>query len=150
MSLLIGGAQLAGCLRGQASPPLAWNASIIKNAVNEESMRTTRPNWFAILSCLDKSRDAQCLGTCTPSRSRKSPQQCNSGGEFFAKSLEVVTESKQPVQLYPKIRWNWTGWQYVPIVVNIKLTFGLSVVKMKGRRHRFRIAELRPPSLEIS
>ena len=145
MSLLIGGAQLAGCLRGQASSPLVWNASIIKNAVNEESMRTTRPNWCAILSCVDKSRDAQCLGTCTPSRSRKSPQQCNLGGEFFAKSLEVVTESKQPVQLYPKIRWNW-----VPIVVNIKLTFGLSVVKMKGRRHRFRIAELRPQSLEIS
>ena len=28
------------------------------------------------------------------------------------------------------------------IVVNIKLTFGLSVVKMKARRHRFCIADL--------
>ena len=26
--ILIGGAQLAGCLRGQASPPLGWDASI--------------------------------------------------------------------------------------------------------------------------
>ena len=38
----------------------------------------------------------------------------------------------------------------VAIVANIKLTFGLSVVKMKGRRNRFRIAELQPPSLEIA
>ena len=37
MSLLIGGAQLAGYLRGQAGPLLMWNASIIENAVNEAS-----------------------------------------------------------------------------------------------------------------
>ena len=65
-------------------------------------------------------------------------------------SLEVVTESKRPIQLYPKIRWDWTGWQQVAIVVNIELTFGFSVVKIKSRRHRFRIAELQPPSLEIT
>ena len=28
VSLLIGGAQLAGCLQGQASPPLVWDVSI--------------------------------------------------------------------------------------------------------------------------
>ena len=108
-------------------------------------MRTTTPNWCAVLSCgVDQrnSRDAQCLGNRSSSGSRKSPRQRDSGGEFFAQSLEVVTESERPVQLYPKIRWDWTRWQYVAIVVNIKFTFGLSVVKMKGRRHRFRIAEL--------
>ena len=71
-----------------------------------------------------------------------SPQQCNSGGEFLAQSLEMVTESKRLIQLYPKIRWDWAGWQSVAIVVNIKHTFGLSVVKITSRRHRFRIAEL--------
>ena len=58
-----------------------------------------------------KSRDAQCLGTCTSFGSRKSLQQRNSGEECFAQSLEVVTESERPIQLYPKIRWDWTGWQ---------------------------------------
>ena len=70
--------------------------------------------------------------------------------KFFAQSLELVMESERPVQLYPKIRWDWTGWQYVATVVNIKFMFGLSVVKMKAGRRRFRIAELQPPSLEIS
>ena len=108
-------------------------------------MPTTTQNWCAVLSDgvdQGKSRGAQCLGTCTPSGSRKLPQQRDSGGEFFAQSLEVLTESERPIQLFPKIRWDWTGWQSVAIVVNIKLTFGLSVVKIKGRRHRFRIAEL--------
>ena len=60
-------------------------------------MRTTTPNWCAELSGgvdQGKSRDALCLGICTPSGSRKSPQQSDSGGEFFAQSLEVVTESE--------------------------------------------------------
>ena len=30
---------------------------------------------------------------------------------FFAQSLEVVTESERPAQLYPKTRWDWKGWQ---------------------------------------
>ena len=80
-------------------------------------MCTTTPNWCAVLSCgIDqgKSRDAQCLGTCTPSGSCKSPQHCNSGGEFLAQSLEVVMESERPVQLYPKIHWDWTGWLTIP------------------------------------
>ena len=78
------------------------------------SMRTTTPNWCAVLSCgvdQEKSRDGQCLGICTPSGSRKLPQQRDFGGEFFAQSLEVVTESERPVQLYPKIRWVWIGRQ---------------------------------------
>ena len=79
-----------------------------------------------------------------------SPQQCNSGGEFLAQSLEMVIESKRLIELYPKMRWDWTGWQWVAIVVNIKHTFGLSVVKKKSCRHRFGIAELYPPSLEIT
>ena len=65
--------------------------------------------WCAVLSGgvdQKKSRDAQCLGTCTLSKSRKSPQQCNSGGQFLAQSLKVVTESERPIQLYPEIRWN--------------------------------------------
>ena len=53
-----------------------------------------------------KNRDAQCLGTCAPSGSRKTPQQHDLGGEFFAHNLEVVTESERFVQLYPKIRWD--------------------------------------------
>ena len=36
-------------------------------------------------------------------------KQSDSGGEFFVRSLEVVTESEQPIQFYPKIRWDWTG-----------------------------------------
>ena len=123
---------------------------IIKNAINEASMRTTTSNWCAVLSCgvgQGKSRDVQRLGNCTPSGSRKSPQQHDSSGELFAQSLELVSENKRPVQFYPKIRWDWTVCQKVAIVVNIKLTFGLSVVKMKSRRHRFRIAELQFPSL---
>ena len=88
--------------------------SIIENGVNEASRRTSTPNWCAVLSGRvdqGKSRDAHCLGTCTTSRSRKSPQQRNSDGELFAQSLEMVTESKRPIQLYPKIRWDWTGLQ---------------------------------------
>ena len=80
--------------------------SIIENAVNEASrpMHTTTPNWCAVLSRKvdqGKSRDSQCLGTCTPSGSRKLPQQRNSGGKSFAKSLEEVTESERPIQLTP-------------------------------------------------
>ena len=71
--------------------------SIIENAVNEASMRTTTPNRCAVLRCevdLGESRDEQCLGICSPSGSRKSPQQRDSGGKFLAQSLEVVTESE--------------------------------------------------------
>ena len=81
--------------------------SIIENAVNEASMHTTTPNRCAVLSCKvdqGKSRDAQCLGTYTPSGSRKLPQQRNSGGKSFAKSLEEVTESERLIQLNPKLR----------------------------------------------
>ena len=49
---------------------------LIENAVNEASMRTTTPNWCAVLSGgvdLEKSRDVQRLGTCTPSEPRKWP-----------------------------------------------------------------------------
>ena len=75
-------------------------------------MHTTTPNWCVVLSCKvdqGKSRDEQRLATCTPSGSRKSPQQRNSGGDSFAKSLEEVAESERPIQLYPKLRWDWTG-----------------------------------------
>ena len=88
--------------------------SIIENAVNVTSRRTTTSNWCTVLSGrVDqrKSKDADCLGTCTTSRSCMSPQQCNSGGEFLAQSLEMVMETKRTIQLYPKIRWYWTGWQ---------------------------------------
>ena len=102
-------------LRWRGTQASSGNAqSIIENAVNEESRRTTTPNWCAVFSDRagqGNNRDAQCLGTCNPSRSRKLPQQRNSGGEFLAQSLEVVTESKRTIQLYPKIRWDWTGWQ---------------------------------------
>ena len=127
--------------------------SIIKNAVNEVNMHTTIPNWCTVLSYgkdQAKSRAAQCHGTYTPSRYRKLPQQHDSGLEFFAQSLEMVTKSKQPVQLQAKVHWDWTGWQYVAIVVRIDVTFGLFVVKIKGRYHHFHIAELQPRSLEIS
>ena len=56
-------------------------------------MHTTTPNWCAVLSCgvdQGKSRDAQCLGTCTPPGSRKLPQQRKSDGESFAQSLKEV------------------------------------------------------------
>ena len=85
--------------------------SIIESAVNEASTRTTSPNWGAVLSDgvnLGKSKDTHCLGTCTPSGSRKSPQQRDSGGEFFAQSIEVVTKSEQPVQFHSK-RYIGTG-----------------------------------------
>ena len=93
--------------------------SIIENAVNEVSMRNTTPNWCAVLSGgvdQGKSRDTQCLATCTPSGSGKSPQQRNSGGEFFAKSLEVVTESERPIQLYPKIVGTGHGDNMLPLL----------------------------------
>ena len=86
--------------------------SIIENAVNEASMHTMTPNWFAALSYgvdQGKSRDMQCLGICTPPRSGKLPQQCNLDGESFAQSLEEGAESDRLIQLYPKIRWDWTG-----------------------------------------
>ena len=86
--------------------------SIIEITVNEVSMHTMTPNWCAVLSCKvdqGKSRDVQCLGTCTPSESCKLPQQHNSGGKSFAKSREEVTKSEQPIQLYPELRWYWTG-----------------------------------------
>ena len=79
--------------------------SIIENAVNEASMRTMTPNWFTVLSYgvdQGKSTDAQCLGTCTPPRSHKSPQQCNLDGESFAQSLEQVTESGRLFSFTPR------------------------------------------------
>ena len=84
-------------------------------------MHTTTPNWCAVLSCevdQGKSRDAQCLGIWTSSGSRKSPQQRNSGGEFFAQNLEVVTECEQPVQLSPKIMYVGTeqGGNRLPLL----------------------------------
>ena len=57
--------------------------------------------------------------------------------------------SERPIEIYLKMRWDWTGWQKVAIIINIKLTLGLSVIKMKGSRHRFCIAELQSPSLGI-
>ena len=63
-------------------------------------MRTMASNWCAVLSCgvdQGKSRDAQCLGTCTPFGSRKSTQQRDSDGEFLAQSLKVVTKSERTV-----------------------------------------------------
>ena len=65
-------------------------------------MRTMTSNWCAVLSGgvdQGQSRDTQCLGTCIPTRFRKSPQQRNSGVEIFAQSLEVMTESERPIQL---------------------------------------------------
>ena len=106
--------------------------SIIKNADNEASMHTTTPNWCAVLSCgvnQGKSRDVQCLGTCTPSSSGKSPQQRDSAGEFFVQSLEVVTESERSVQLYPKIHWDWTEWL---ISDELQLLMRLSYERMNG------------------
>ena len=54
----------------------------------------------------------------------------------------MVTIRERPVQFNPKIRGNWTEWQTFAIVVYVELTFGLSVVQMKGRRYRFSMAEL--------
>ena len=50
-------------------------------------------------------------GTCTPSKSSKSLQQRNSGGEFFVQSLKMVTESERSMQLYPKMCWDLTRWE---------------------------------------
>ena len=79
--------------------------TIIKASSRILSMRRAcelRHQTGAVLSCgvdQGKSRDAQCLGTCILSGSRKSSQQRDSGGELFAQSLEVVTESQRPIQL---------------------------------------------------
>ena len=71
-------------------------------------MRTMTLNWCAVLSGgidQENSRDAQYLGTCTPSGFCKSHHQPNSDGEFLSQSLEVVRESERPIQLYHKIPW---------------------------------------------
>ena len=97
---------------GRKHPVTMHKASLRMLSMRPVCVLTT--NWCAVLSGgvdQGKSKDVQCLGTCTPSESRRSPQQRNSGGEFFAQSLEVVTESKRPIQLYSKIRWDWTRWQ---------------------------------------
>ena len=54
----------------------------------------------------------------------------------------MVTKCESSVQFNSKIGRDWTEWQAFAIVVDIKLTFGLSVVQVKGRRHRFSVAEL--------
>ena len=121
VSLLNGVAQLLyTCDDGQV---LRWcgtqascdNAqSILENAVNKASMLTTTPNWCAVLSNRvdqGKSRDAHCLGTCTRSRSPQVASTTQRGWRVLAQSLKVVTESERPIQLYHKIRWDWTGWQ---------------------------------------
>ena len=82
-------------------------------------MRFTTPNWCAVLSgrvAQGKSRDAQCLGTCTPSRSRKSPQQRDSGGKFLSQSLEVVMESERPVQFTPRYVGTGEGGNRLPLL----------------------------------
>ena len=59
-----------------------------------------------------------------------------------AQCLKMMTIRERPVQFNPKIRGNWTEWQKSAVVVHVELTFGLSVVQVKGRRHRFCMAEL--------
>ena len=81
-------------------------------------MRTTKPNWCAVFSCevdQGKSRDAQCLDTCTPSGFRKSLQQRDLGREFFAQSLEVVTES-DPFRFTPKYVGTGQGGNKLPLL----------------------------------
>ena len=51
----------------------------------------------------------------------------------------MVTKREWSVQFNSKIGRDWTEWQAFAIVVDIKLTFGLSVVQVKGRRHRFSV-----------
>ena len=48
--------------------PVTMRKASSRMLFNEASMRTTTPNWFTVLSGgvdQGKSRDAQCLGTCT-------------------------------------------------------------------------------------
>ena len=56
---------------------------------------------------------------------------------FFAQRLKVVTIRERSVQFNPKISGNWTEWQGLTAIQNVELTLGLSVMEVKGCRHRF-------------
>ena len=60
-----------------------------------------------------------------------------------------MAKRERPVQFYSKVIWNRTERQEIVVYVNLKLTFGFTVVEVKRRRHRFGFAELQPPFLEI-
>ena len=58
VSLPVGEAQLAGCLKVQVGGPLEWDAGtsnyaqgVIQNTVNEASVSTATPDWRTVLSC---------------------------------------------------------------------------------------------------
>ena len=54
----------------------------------------------------------------------------------------MVTIRERSVQFNPKIGGDWTERQGLIVVEDLQLTLGLSIVEMKGRRHRFGMAEL--------
>ena len=54
----------------------------------------------------------------------------------------MVTIRERSVQFDPEISGNWTERQGLVVVKDPELTLGLSVVEVKGRSHRFGVAEL--------
>ena len=60
------------------------------------------------------------------------------------------TICERSVQFDPKISGNWAERQGLTDVTDLKLMLGLSIVEVKGRRHRFSVAKLhQSPGLEI-
>ena len=54
----------------------------------------------------------------------------------------MVTVRERSVQFNPKISGDWTEGQGLIVVQDLELTLGLSIVEVKGCRHRFGMAEL--------
>ena len=54
----------------------------------------------------------------------------------------MVTVRERSVQYDPEISGNWTERQGLVVVTDLELTLGLAVVEVKGRCHRFGVAEL--------
>ena len=55
VSLLVGEAQLAGCLRVQVGGPLEWERrhaqGVVQDTVDEASVSTVTPDWRTVLRC---------------------------------------------------------------------------------------------------
>ena len=60
-----------------------------------------------------------------------------------------MTICERSVQFDPEVCWDWTKRQGLVGVIDLELTLGLSVGQVKGRRHRFDMAELQSPSPEV-
>ena len=123
-----------------------------KNTVNEVSVSSATPDWCTVLRC-EIHLELGCYCNVFALACHPKPA-CHfvsaMHDQFFALCVDVVTNCERSICLVLCQGKLKPGRMAVNCaVVDYKLTFGLSVVKMKGCCHRFQMAKLHSPHLEI-